>query len=93
MTENLNHTFSSDVICPFIYYVSGVCIRLIIVSLIEVVFFLGGGGVGLWSYVHHTVNVKVLCSDLIRPSGSPFIFSVHAIFDDLSKSPGDNFQK
>ena len=37
---------------------------------------------GLWSYVHHTVDVKILCSDVVRPSGCPFIFSVHAIFDD-----------
>ena len=39
----------------------------------------GGGGVGergLWSYVHHTVYVKILCSDVVRPSGCPFIFSV-----------------
>ena len=49
------------------------------VSLIEVVFFfffffvffLVGGG--LWSYVHHTVDVKI-CSDVVRPSGCPFIF-------------------
>ena len=37
-------------------------------------------GGGLWSYVHHTVDVK-LCSDVVRPSSCPFIFSVHAIFD------------
>ena len=48
-------------------------------------FFFGGGlGGGLWSYVHHTVDVK-LCSDVVRPSGCPFIFSVHAIFDDPVK--------
>ena len=63
-------------------------------SLIEGVFFsfffkfffwwgVGGGG-GLWSYVHHTVDVK-LCSDVVRPSGCPFIFSVHAILDDPVK--------
>ena len=54
-------------------------------------FFFGrvGGGVGgggaLWSYVHHTVDVKILCSDVVRSSGCPFIFSVHAIFDDPVK--------
>ena len=49
-------------------------------------FFFGvGGGGGLWSYVHHTVDVKILCSDVVRPSGCPFIFSVHAIFDDPVK--------
>ena len=47
-------------------------------------FFGGGGGGGLWSYVHHTVDVK-LCSDVVRPSGCTFIFSVHAIFDDPVK--------
>ena len=47
-------------------------------------FFFGGGVGGLWSYVHHTVDVK-LCSDVVRPSGCPFIFSVHAIFDDPVK--------
>ena len=51
-------------------------------SLIEVfflfffsVFFFGGGGGeggGLWSYVHHIVDVKILCSDVVRPSGCPF---------------------
>ena len=41
MTENKNlyHTFSSDVNMPLYLYVSGVCIRLITVSLIEVYFF------------------------------------------------------
>ena len=34
----------------------------------------GGGRGGLWSYVHHTVDVKILCSDVVRPSGCPFIF-------------------
>ena len=47
-------------------------------------FFGGGGGWRLWSYVHHTVDVK-LCSDVVRPSGCPFIFSAHAIFDDPVK--------
>ena len=41
--------------------------------------------VGVWSYVHHTVDVKILCSDVVRPSGCPFIFSVRAIFDDAVK--------
>ena len=57
-------------------------------SLIEVFFFFffffflwGGGG----SYVHHTVDVKILFSDVVRPSGCPFTFSVHAIFDDPVK--------
>ena len=60
-------------------------------SLIEVCFYFGcvcggGGGRGvLWSYVHHTVDVKVLCSDVVRSSGFPFIFSVHARFDDPVK--------
>ena len=26
--------------------------------------------------------MKLLCSNVVRPSGCPFIFSVHAIFDD-----------
>ena len=54
-------------------------------SLIEVFFFRfffcvcvgGGGGRGggrLWSYVHHTVDEKILCSDVVRPSGCPVIF-------------------
>ena len=56
-------------------------------SLIEGVFVCvgGGGDEGLWSYVHHTVDVKILCSDVVRPSGCPFSFSVHAIFDDPAK--------
>ena len=68
-------------------------------SLIEVFFFVffsfflffifgEGRGGGLWSYVHHTVDVKILCSDVVRPSGCPFIFSVHAIFDDPVKISG-----
>ena len=88
MTENKNpnHTFSSDVNMP-LYLISGVCIRLITVSLIEVFFFVfffillfffsfvfWWGGGGLWSYVHHTVDVKILCSDVVRPSGCPFSF-------------------
>ena len=43
------------------------------------------GGGGLWSYVHHTVDVRILCSDVVRPSGCPFIFSVRVIFDDPVK--------
>ena len=42
-------------------------------------FLVGGGGGGggvLWSYVHHTVDVKILWSDVVRPSGCPFIFLV-----------------
>ena len=39
----------------------------------------------LWSYVHHTVDMKILCFDVVRPSGCRFIFSVHAIFDDPVK--------
>ena len=39
----------------------------------------------MWSHVHHTVDVKLLCSDVVRPSGCPFIFSVRAIFDDPVK--------
>ena len=74
-------------ICPFILYVSGVYLRLITASLIEVCVCVGGGvgGAGLWSYVHHTVDVKILCSDIVRPSGCSFIFSVPAIFDDPVK--------
>ena len=48
-------------------------------------FFGGGGGGGAWSYVHHTVDAKILRSDVVRPSGCPFSFSVHAIFDDPVK--------
>ena len=48
-------------------------------------FFFGGGGRGWWSYVHHTVDVKILCSDVVCPPSCPFIFSVHAIFDDPVK--------
>ena len=94
MTENknLNHTFSSDVNMPLYLYVSGVCIRLITVSLIEVVFFfvfgggrgVGGGG-GLWSYVHHTVDVKYYVLTLSVRLVVLLFFSVHAIFDDTVK--------
>ena len=47
----------------------------------------------LWSYVHHTADVKILCSNVVRPCGCPFIFSVHAIFADPVKIICDNFQK
>ena len=30
-------------------------------------------GGGLWSYVHHTVDMKIY-SDVVRPSGYPFMF-------------------
>ena len=87
MTENknLNHTFSSDVNMPLYLIRFGSCIRLITVITVSLIvgfffffFCLGGGG----SYVHHTVEVKIICSDVVRPSGCPFNFSVHAIFDD-----------
>ena len=57
-------------------------------SLIEGVFFFrflflvgGGGGCGRL----FTIWYVKLCSDVVRPSGCPFIFSVHAIFDDPVK--------
>ena len=40
-------------------------------------FFFGEGREGeeeLWSYVYHTVDVKILCSEVVRPSGCPFVF-------------------
>ena len=79
MTENknLNHTFSSDVNMSLYLACFGSCIRLITVSLIEVfweVFWCVCVGGGMWTYVHHTVDVKILCSDVVRPSGCPFIF-------------------
>ena len=81
MTENknLNHTFSSDVNMPLYL------IRIGSLYPVFCFFFGGGGGEGLWSYVHHTVDVKILCFDVVRPSGCRFIFSVHAIFDDPVK--------
>ena len=68
-------------------------------SLIEVFFFsffifffsffffvLGGGGGGkLWSYVHHTVDVKILFLTLSVCLVVLLVFSVHAIFDDPVK--------
>ena len=59
-------------------------------SLIEVffffVFFFGGGGGGggaggLWSYVHHTVGMKILFLTLSVRLVVLLFFSVHAIFD------------
>ena len=47
---------------------------LLLVFFFFVFFFDGWEGGGLWSYVHHTVDVKILCSDVVRPSGCPFIF-------------------
>ena len=44
-----------------------------------------GAGGRQWSNVYHSVDVKVLCSDVVRLSGCPFNFSVHAIFDDPVK--------
>ena len=88
MTENknLNHTFSSDVNMP-LYLIrlyplnNSVTDFFFVFSLffsffvcLFFCFFLVGGGGGLWSYVHHTVDVKILCSDVVRPSGCPFIF-------------------
>ena len=58
----------------------GVCVFFFFVFFFRFFFFFGVGGGGLWSYVHHTVDVE-LWSDVVRPSGCPFIFSVHAIFD------------
>ena len=34
----------------------------------------GGGGGGAVAICSHTVDLKILCSDLVRPSGCPFIF-------------------
>ena len=90
MTENknLNHTFSSYVNMPLYLYVSRVCIRLKTVSLIEgfffLFFFVGGGG-GLWSYVHHTVDMKILFLTLSVRLVVFLFFNVHAIFDDSVK--------
>ena len=38
------------------------------------VFFGGGRGGGAVVICSHTVDVKILCSDVVRPSGCPFIF-------------------
>ena len=76
MTENKNHnhTFSSDVNIPLYLIRIG--------SLYPLFCFFRWWWGELWSYVHHTVDVKILCADVVRPSGCRFIFSVHAIFDD-----------
>ena len=75
MTENknLNHTFSSDVNMP-LYLIRFGSLYPPNNSVTDRSCFLWGEGVGLWSYVHHTVDVKILCSDVVRPSGCPFIF-------------------
>ena len=61
-------------------------------SLIEVFFFVffyfgggGGGGGGLRSYVHHTVDMKILFLTLSVRLVVLLFFSVHAIFDDPVK--------
>ena len=65
MTENKNpnHTFSSDVNMPLYLIRFG--------SLYPLNNRGGGGAVVICS---HTVDVKILCSDVVRPSGCPFIF-------------------
>ena len=89
MTENknLNHTFSSDVNMPLYLICFGSLYPLnntfTDLSFFFFFFFRFFGG-GAWSYVHHTVDVKIVCSDVVRPSGCPY-FSVHAIFDDPVK--------
>ena len=45
----------------------------------------GGGGGGLWSYVHHTVDMKILFLTLSVRLVVLLFFSVHAIFDDPVK--------
>ena len=47
-------------------------------------FFVGGRG-GLWSYVHHTVDMKILFLTLSVRLVVLLFFSVHAIFDDPVK--------
>ena len=79
MTENknLNHTFSSDVNMPLYLIRFGSLYPLNnSVFFFFRFFFFGvcGGGGGLWSHVHHTADVKILCSEVVRPSGCPFIF-------------------
>ena len=62
-------------------------------SLIEVFFFFsfffvggcGRGGGGVWSYVHHTVDMKILFLTLSVRLDVLLFFSVHAIFDDPVK--------
>ena len=46
--------------------------------------WLGGGG-RLWSYVHHTVDMKILFLTLSVRLVVLLFFSVHAIFDDPVK--------
>ena len=36
----------------------------------------GGGGGGAVVICSHTVDVKILCTDVVRPSGCPFSFLV-----------------
>ena len=50
-------------------------------------FFVGGGGEGggLWSYVHHTVDMKILFLTLSVRLVVLLFYSVHAIFDDPVK--------
>ena len=88
--KNLNHTFSSDVNMPLYLIRFGSLYPLnnsvtdlsfflllfyfIIIIIFFVLFFFCWGDGGLWSYVHHTVDVKILCSDVVRPSGCPFMF-------------------
>ena len=40
---------------------------------------------GLWSYVHHTVDMKILILTLSVRLVVLLFFSVHAIFDDPVK--------
>ena len=48
-------------------------------------FFLVVGGGVLWSYVHHTVDMKILFLTLSVRLVVLLFFSVHAIFDDPVK--------
>ena len=72
MTENknLNHTFSSDVNMP-LYLIRFESLYPLNNSVTDCRFFFffffrfffvggGGGGVICWSYVHHTVDMKIL---------------------------------
>ena len=89
MTENknLNHTFSSDVNMP-LYLIRFGSLYPLNNSVTDRIFFfffffhffsffyvcVCGGGGGVCSYVHHTGDLKILCSDVVHPSGCPFIF-------------------
>ena len=97
MTENknLNHTFSSEVNMP-LYLIRFGSLYPLNKSVTDRsfyfpfffffrFFFWWVGGWGLWSYVHQTVDVKILCSDVVRPSVVLLFFRVHAIFDDPVK--------